>query len=125
MLDLKFIRDNPDFPGGKEAGSRIVEDTLQAGLDLTSYNLERTWKNLKREGVIKPLTQEQITAAQNKGQGQESLSSEMRRTAPPSPGSTTRDVVTDGAGAESDMLDRFAQMSRPEREKILREKGLL
>jgi hypothetical protein len=122
----EFLKDNEDFPANKENGERLVEETLNAGLELTSVNLERTWKNLKREGTIAPLTTEQMADEKERLNVSTETGVPKRRTPPPVPGGETRGGPTDAAVvAEESQLDNFATMTRAQREEILRKKGMM
>lgn len=120
----EFLKENEDFPANKANGERVVEECLNAGLELTSSNLEKTWKTLKREGTIQPLTADQIADEQarlNNGTYEVEVP-QRRRSAPPNPESSTREQVADTDAAE---LDNFAVMSKSQREDILRKRGLM
>lgn len=130
----EFLRDNRDFPATPSNGEKVLEEALSRGLEITSYNLERVWKDMKREGTITPLTQEQIMAeeATLKGNQHQDVASEVgapsptkRRQPPPTPGSGTREDTERAGQIGDEQLNKFASMNKADRERILRERGLL
>jgi len=123
----EFLKDNPDFPANKENGERLVDETLAAGLELTSHNLERTWKTLKRESTITPLTAEQIAEETERLNGSFTAGDVVtkRRTPPPNPAGDTREDATNKDASQEDTLNEFATLSRSKREEILRSRGMM
>lgn len=132
----EFLKDNPDFPASPANSEKVLGELTRRDLEVTSYNLERVWKDLKRENAIVPLSAKDIAdeqkalrrqAAASVGEeGEEEVEQPRRRNAPPSPGGGSDRATQNTSNTLSDeQLDKFAQMGRAEREKILREKGMM
>lgn len=100
-----FYTENPDFPGGKEASTAVAERMEELGLPITTDNLGRAYRQLVREGTIKPVA-EQEEEPVSRGRG-----------APPTPG------TSDNQGWMSDVdLD---SLTTEQLTALARKKGLL
>lgn len=140
VASREFLRDNPDFPANDNNSDKLLKELFNRDLEITSFNLERVWKDLKRSNTIEPLSAQQIQDEQKqlRRRAQEMTSDEevtedvatMQGQGkgygpPPSPTGGRGRTKQEATQIGDDELNRFATMSRADREKILREKGLM
>ena len=117
----EFLRDNPDFPANAKNSDILVEETLNRGWDLSSFNLEKTWKDLRRENVIAPMSQEDVAREQSQFNTQ--IEGRGGNTPPPSPDSSQR---SDAGTNDADLVSNFAALpDKAAMEAYLRQKGLM